>query len=60
MADLTWSDVLIIGGVATLGFMFLSFWWSGIMSRRGWSWQIKSKPKKRDQKAAAPRNDARA
>ncbi len=46
MADLTWGDVVIIGTVATFGFIFLSFWWSGIMSRRGWSWQVKSKPKK--------------
>ncbi len=47
MADLTWSNVLLIGGVATFGFMFLSFWWSGIMARRGWSWQVKAKPKKK-------------
>lgn len=52
MADLTYRDVLIIGGVAALGFTFLSFWWSGVMARRGWSWQVKSKPKKKRQKAA--------
>ncbi len=47
MADLTWGDVALIGLVAMLGFTLLSFWWSGIMSRRGWSWQVKSKPKKK-------------
>ncbi len=46
MADLTWTDVLIIGGVATVGFTLVSYWWSGVMSRKGWSWQVRSKPKK--------------
>jgi hypothetical protein len=47
MADLTFTDVLIIGGVATVGFTLVSFWWSGVMSRRGWSWQISAKPKRK-------------
>lgn len=47
MADLTWTDVLVIGGVAALGFTFLSWWFSGVMSRRNWSWQVKGKPPRR-------------
>lgn len=46
MADLTWADVLLIGGVATLGFVLLSWWFSGVMAKKGWSWQVKSKPKR--------------
>lgn len=46
MADLTWGDVVLIGVVASVGFTLLSFWFSGIMSRRGWNWQAKAKPKK--------------
>jgi len=47
MADLTFGDVLIIGGVATVGFTLLSYWFSGVMGRRGWSWQVRSQPKKK-------------
>lgn len=46
MANLSWSDVVIIGAVATVGFTLLSYWFSGIMNRRNWSWQIKPKHKK--------------
>ena len=46
MANLTWSDVVVIGVVATLGFTLLSYWFSGVMNRRNWSWQVKPKPKK--------------
>jgi len=54
MADLTWSDVLIIGGVATVGFTLVSWWFSGVMSRRGWSWQVKGKPPKRPEPPEGP------
>jgi len=47
MADLSWGDVVIVGLVAFAGFTFVSFWFSGVMSRRGWNWQAKSKPKGR-------------
>lgn len=46
MANLTWMQVLIIAGVATVGFTLLSYWFSGVMNRRGWSWQVKSRPRK--------------
>lgn len=46
MANLDWGDVLIISAVATVGFTLLSYWFSGVMSRRGWSWQVRAKPKK--------------
>lgn len=47
MADLTWGDVVLIGGVATVGFTLVSYWWSGVMARKGWSWQVKAKHPKR-------------
>ncbi len=47
MANLTWNEVLIISAVATVGFTLLSFWFSGLMAKKGWSWQVRSKPKKR-------------
>ena len=47
MADLTWGDVVLVGVVATAGFTLLSYWWSGVMARKGWSWQVKAKPPKR-------------
>ena len=46
MANLTWGDVVLIGAVACVGFTLLSFWFSGVMSRRNWSWQVKPKAKK--------------
>ncbi len=46
MAGLTWADVVIIGAVATVGFTLLSYWYSGIMAKRNWSYQVKAKPKK--------------
>lgn len=46
MANLSWSDVVIIGAVICVGFTLLSYWFSGVMSRRNWSWQVKPKPKK--------------
>lgn len=49
MADLTWNQVLIIGGVASLAFMLISFGFSGLMAKKGWTWQVKSKPKKKAQ-----------
>ncbi len=47
MADLTWLDVFIIGTVAAVGFTLVSFWFSGVMTRKGWSWQVRSKPKRK-------------
>lgn len=52
MADLTWLDVVLIGAVATVGFTLLSYWYSAVMAKRNWSYQVKSKPKK--DKAAKP------
>lgn len=46
MANLSWPDVVLIGAVGMLGFTLLSYWFSGIMNRRNWSWQVKPKPKK--------------
>jgi hypothetical protein len=46
MANLTWGDVVIIGAVATVGFTLVSYWFSGIMNRRNWSWQVKPKNRK--------------
>lgn len=46
MANLSWTDVVIIGVVVFVGFTLLSFWFSGVMSRRNWSWQVKPKAKK--------------
>jgi hypothetical protein len=46
VGNLTWPDVVIIGALGMLGFTLLSYWFSGIMNRRNWSWQVKPKPKK--------------
>lgn len=46
MANLTWLDVVLIGLVGMVGFTLLSYWFSGIMNRRNWSWQVKPKAKK--------------
>jgi hypothetical protein len=48
MADLSWGDVMLVGGVATVGFTLLSFWYSAVMSKRGWTYQFRNKPKKRE------------
>jgi hypothetical protein len=59
MAGLEWKDVLIIAGVATVGFTLLSYWWSGVMAKRNWSYQMKAK--KRDAKTSlAPAGQAAA
>lgn len=48
MASIEWpGDILLISGIATVGFILLSYWFSAVMSKRGWSWQVKAKPKKR-------------
>lgn len=48
MADLEWpGEILIVAGVATVALTLLSFWFSGVMAKKGWSWQIRSKPKRR-------------
>lgn len=44
MGNLSWPDVVIIGAVATVGFTLLSFWFSAVMARRNWSWQVRPKP----------------
>ena len=46
MANLSWPDVVIIGAVATVGFTLVSYWFSGVMNRRNWSWQVKPRSKK--------------
>lgn len=60
MANLTWSDVVIIGAVATLGFTLLSYWFSGVMNRRNWSWQVKPKAKGPAAGSSEPRPDGPA
>lgn len=46
MANLSWPDVVLIGAVAFVGFTLLSYWFSGVMNRRNWTWQVKPKAKK--------------
>ena len=46
MANLSWTDVVIIGAVGCVGFTLLSYWFSGVMNRRNWSWQVKPKARK--------------
>lgn len=50
MADLTWNQVLIIAGVASVAFLLISFAFSGLMAKKGWTWQVKAKPKRAQQK----------
>jgi hypothetical protein len=54
VANLTWSDVVLIGAVAMVGFTLLSYWFSGVMNRRNWSWQVKPKAKKAQDAAVQP------
>jgi hypothetical protein len=60
VANLTWSDVVVIGAVAMVGFTLLSYWFSGVMNRRNWSWQVKPKAKGPEPGSASPRPDAPA
>jgi hypothetical protein len=46
MANLTYNEVLIIAGVGTAAFILISYWFSAIMNKRGWSWQVRAKPKR--------------
>ncbi len=48
MADLTWGDVVIVGGVAAVGFTLLSFWFSGLMNRKDWTFQVRRKKRRPD------------
>lgn len=57
MAGLTWADVVIIGAVATVGFTLLSYWYSGVMAKRNWSYQVKPKAKRAGE-ASATGSDA--
>ena len=54
MGNLTWTDVVLIGLVGMVGFTLLSYWFSGIMNRRNWSWQVKPKAKKPGQPPVQP------
>lgn len=54
MADLQWGDVVIIGVVITLGFTFLSYAYSALMSKRNWTYQVKSKPPKKREPTGEP------
>ena len=58
MANLSWPDVVWIGVVGCLGFTLLSYWFSGVMNRRNWSWQVKPKAKGPEGGSTAPRLDA--
>ncbi len=60
MADLQWLDVVLIGVVITLGFTLLSFAYSGLMSKRNWTYQVKPKPAKKPESAGAPPADGPA
>lgn len=51
MGNLTWTDVVVIGAVGMVGFTLLSYWFSGVMNRRNWSWQVKPKAKKPGQES---------
>lgn len=53
MANLSWTDVVVIGAVGCIGFTLVSYWFSGVMNRRNWSWQVKPKPAKKPEAAAA-------
>jgi hypothetical protein len=57
MATLTWTDVVVIGLVATVGFTLLSFWYSALMTRRDWSYQVRPR-RRRDGDAKAPRRSS--
>ena len=57
VANLSWTDVVVIGLVVFLGFTLLSFWFSGVMSRRNWSWQVKPKSKKPGDPVATSQKD---
>lgn len=46
MANLSWPDVVVVGAVGMLGFTLLSYWFSGVMNRRNWSWQVKPRARK--------------
>ncbi|MEK6986138.1 MAG: hypothetical protein AABX89_07135 [Candidatus Thermoplasmatota archaeon] len=54
MADLQWGDVVIIGVVITVGFTFLSYGYSALMSKRNWTYQVKSKPPKKREPTGEP------
>ncbi len=44
MAALEWpGEILMVAGIATLGFLLVSFWFSGLMAKKGWSWQIRGR-----------------
>jgi hypothetical protein len=58
MAGLTWADVVIIGAVATVGFTLLSYWYSGVMAKRNWSYQVKPKAMKAGKRAPGPQGPA--
>lgn len=48
MANLEWpGDVLLIAGVGSVALILLSYWFSAVMSKRGWSWQVKARPKRK-------------
>lgn len=53
MANLNWTDVVLIGAAGCIGFTLISYWFSGVMNRRNWSWQIKPKAKKPDAPSAS-------
>lgn len=48
MANLEWpGDILLVSGIATLSFIFISYWVSALMSKYNWSLQVRSQPKKK-------------
>jgi uncharacterized protein (DUF2062 family) len=44
VADLAFRDVLIVSLVASVAFTLLFYWFSAVMMRRNWSYQVRQKP----------------
>ncbi|HET6399667.1 MAG TPA: hypothetical protein VFH47_08960 [Candidatus Thermoplasmatota archaeon] len=53
MADLSFAHVLIVSVVACVGLTLVAFWYSGLMVRKDWSYQVRAKPRKGRQKGDA-------
>lgn len=58
MANLSWPDVVLIGAAGCIGFTLVSYWFSGVMNRRNWSWQVKPKVAKKPEAPVAPQQQA--
>lgn len=45
MGNLTWTQVVLVGAVAAVGFSLLSWWYATVMAKRGWMLQAKNRAK---------------